>query len=94
MLGAAGWGELTVPLACVLVGAVLFPLSSLLGERVLLATGFALMVLGAAGALLALGSAGQLYPQGVVGLTAGALLWLAGAQRTGLLAEVRGRARR
>lgn len=94
VLGAVGWGELTVPLACVLVGAVLMPLSSLLGDRALLATGGALMVLGAAGALLALGSAGRLYPQGIVGLVAGVLLWLAGAHRTGLLAEVRGRARR
>ena len=51
----------------------------------------ALMVLGAAGAVLALDSAGALYPQGVVGLGAGAVLWLFGAQRTGLLAEVRER---
>ena len=51
------------------------------------------MVLGASGAVLALGSAGQLYPQGLVGLGAGAVLWLFGAQRTGLLAELRQRSR-
>lgn len=88
-LGATGWGELTVPLACAMVGVALLPVSSLLDERPLLAVGAALMVLGAVGALLALGSAGQLYPQGVVGLVAGALLWAAGAHRTGLLAELR-----
>ena len=55
------------------------------------AAGATLMVLGAAGAVLALGSAGQLYPTGLVGLGAGALLWLFGAHRTGLLAEVRAR---
>lgn len=93
-LGAGGWGELAVPLSCAIVGVALLPVSSLLEERALLAAGIALMVLGAAGALLALGTAGQLYPQGVVGLVAGGLLWAAGAQRTGLLAELRGRPRR
>lgn len=93
-LGATGWAELTVPLACAMVGAALFPVSSLLDVRALLAAGAALMVLGAAGAVLALGSAGQLYPQGVVGLVAGALLWTVGAHRMGLLAQLWGRARR
>lgn len=83
-------GELGVPVACALVGAVLVPLSSRLEERSVLAVGAALMVLGAVGALLALNSAGQLYPQGIVGLGAGALLWAAAAGRTGLLAELRG----
>lgn len=90
-LGATGWGELTVPLACAMVGVALLAVSSVLGERSLLAVGAVLMVLGAAGAVLALGSAGQLYPQGLVGLVAGALLWTAGAHRTGLLANLRRR---
>jgi hypothetical protein len=51
-------------------------------------------VLGAAGVLLAFNSTGGLYPQGVVGLIAGALFWLAGAHRTGLLSEARGHVRR
>ncbi|MGH3611944.1 MAG: hypothetical protein ACRDRK_04895 [Pseudonocardia sp.] len=87
-------GELAVPAVCVLVGAVLVPFSSQLDQRPVLAVGAALMVLGAVGALLALNSAGLLYPQGVVGLGAGILLWTAAAYRTGLLAELRGRVQR
>lgn len=94
VLGYLGYGELTVPLACAIAGVALLPVSSMLNERSLFATGAALLVLGAAGAVLALGSAGRLYPQGVVGLVAAALLWVAGAHRTGLFAEARGRARR
>lgn len=94
VLGWAGLGELAVPLACAMAGAALMPMAGLLDERSMLATGGALMVLGAVGAVLALDSVGRLYPQGVVGLVAGALLWTAGAHRTGLLAEAMGRARR
>ncbi len=93
-LGYLGYAELTVPLACAVVGVTLLMLSSVLEDRAPLAAGSALMVLGAAGAVLALQSAGQLFPQGVVGLGAGALLWAFGAQRTGLLAEARDRVRR
>jgi hypothetical protein len=93
-LGRLSWGELAVPVAAAVVGVALLMLSSQLDERSLLALGGALMVLGAAGALLALDSAGQLYPQGVVGLVAGALFWLTSAHRTGLLAEVRYRSHR
>lgn len=89
VLGATGWGELAVPVACAIVGVALLFGSSQLDERVLLAAGGALMVLGAAGALLALDSAGALYPQGVVGLVAGAVLWGAGAVRAGLLPALR-----
>ncbi|HEY0812790.1 MAG TPA: hypothetical protein VGE11_05870 [Pseudonocardia sp.] len=91
LLGLVGLTELTVPVACALTGAALFPLASMLDERALLAAGGVLMVLAAAGALWALDSAGPLYPQGVVGLAAGAVLWVVGAQRSGLLAEVRSR---
>jgi hypothetical protein len=94
VLGTLSWAELTVPLAAVMVGAAATMLSSQLDERSLLALGGALMVLGAGGALLALDSAGRLYPQGMVGLAAGALFWLTSAHRTGLLAEMRYRARR
>jgi hypothetical protein len=93
-LGRLSWGELAVPVAAAIVGVALLMLSSQLDERSLLALGGAVMVLGAAGALLALDSSGQLYPQGVVGLVAGALFWLTSALRTGLLAEVRYRVRR
>ncbi len=91
LLGMIGLAELAVPLACAVTGAALFPLASMLDERALLAAGGVLMVLAAAGALLALDSAGTLYPQGVVGLAAGVAVWLAGAQRSGLLAEARSR---
>jgi hypothetical protein len=93
-LGYLGYAELTVPLACAVVGVTLLMLSPVLEDRAPLAAGSLLMVLGAAGAVLALQSAGQLFPHGVVGLGAGALLWAFGAQRTGLLAEARDRARR
>lgn len=86
-------GETLFPVACVVVGVALMPLSSQLDERTFVALGGALMVVGAGGVLLALNSAGRLYPQGVVGFVAGALFWLAAAYRTGLLAEVRSRAR-
>jgi hypothetical protein len=87
------YAELAGPVACALVGAVLVPLSSLLGARSTVLAGGALMLLGAAGALLALGSAGDLYPLGLVGLGAGVVLWVAGAHRTGLLDELRGHVR-
>jgi hypothetical protein len=93
VLGYVTLGELTVPLACAVVGVALVVVSPAVDERSMLATGAALMVLGALGAVLALDSAGRLYPQGVVGLLAGALLWAAAAHRTGLLAEARGRVR-
>lgn len=92
-LGWLSWGELTVPVAAAVVGVALLVLSSQLDERSLLALGGAVMVVGATGALLALNSAGALYPQGMVGLVTGALFWLTGAHRTGLLAEARDRAR-
>jgi hypothetical protein len=94
VLSALSWGELTVPAAAAMVGVALMMLSSQWDERSLTALGGALMLLGAAGALFALDSAGLLYPQGMVGLIAGALFWLTSAHRTGLLAEVRYRARR
>jgi hypothetical protein len=94
LLGLAGLGELSVPVACAITGGMLFPLSSLLEERSPLATGSALLVLGATGALLALDSAGSLYPQGLVGLVAGAVLWVAAAHRTGLIDEARERVQR
>jgi hypothetical protein len=87
-------GEFTVPVAAVMIGVSLLMLASQLDQRSFLALGGAMMVLGATGVLLALDSAGQLYPQGVVGLVAGALFWLASAHRTGLLAEARDRTRR
>jgi hypothetical protein len=94
VLRSLSWGELTVPVEAAVVGVALLMLSSQLDERSLLALGGAVMVLGAAGALLALDSAGALYPQGVVGLVAGALFWVTSVHRTGLLAEARYRARR
>jgi hypothetical protein len=92
-LGALGWGELVVPAVCVIVGVALWPLSTWFDQRSLMAVGAAMMVLGAGGAVLALDSAGALYPQGVVGLGAGGLLWLESAYRGGLLAELRPRSR-
>jgi hypothetical protein len=94
LLGVVALGELAVPLACAIAGCALFPLASVLDDRSLLAGGGALLVLGALGVLLALDSAGTLYPQGLVGMVAGAVLWLVAAVRTGLLAEARGRVRR
>ena len=87
--GAASWPSRWP--ACWSASALML-LSSVLDERV--AAGrraAALMVLGAAGALLALDSAGQLYPQGVVGLVAGAAA-LAGrrAAHRACCAELRG----
>jgi hypothetical protein len=87
-LGYLSLGELVVPLACVLVGIAAMTLAPVLRERVFVAVGGALLVLGAAGALLALESAGRMYPVGVVGLTAGALLWLTAAHRGGLLRQL------
>ncbi len=91
LLGLVGLGELAVPVACAVTGAALFPLASMLDERALLAAGGLLLVLAATGALFALDSAGTLLPQGLVGMAAGAVMWVAGAQRSGLLAEVRAR---
>ena len=86
---AAGWlgyGELIAPAACVLVGIALARLSRLLGAWTVQAVGWALVLLGVGGGILALDTPGELYGQGLVGLGAGALLWLAGAYRTRVLA--------
>ena len=91
VLGLVTLGELAVPVSCAITGCALFPLSTLLDARSLLAAGAALLVLGATGALLALDLAGPLYPHGLVGMAAGAVLWVTSAVRTGLLSEARGR---
>jgi hypothetical protein len=94
LLRATGRGELTVPLAAAVCGALLVPLASLLERRALLAVGGALMLLGAGGAVLALNSAGRAESQGLVGLVGGVLLWVAAAQQAGLVGELRARIRR
>lgn len=90
LLGFTAYGELAVPLGFGVVGALLLPASSLLGDRTYLVLGAGLMLLAALGAVLALNSVGQLYPRGLVGLGAGVLLWAAAAHRAGLFAQVRG----
>ena len=94
LLRATGRGELTVPLAAAVCGALLLPLASLFDRRGLLALGGALMLLGAGGAVLALNTAGRTEPQGLVGFVGGVLLWAAAAQQVGLLGELRHRIRR
>lgn len=94
LLRATGRGELTVPLAAAVCGALLLPLASLVERRGLIALGGGLMLLGAGGALLALNSAGRTESQGLVGLVAGVLLWLGAAHQAGLLDELRYRIRR
>jgi hypothetical protein len=94
LLRATGRGELTVPLAVAVCGALLLPLASLLDRRGLLAVGGGLMVLGAGGAVLALNTAGRTEPQGLVGLAGGVLLWVAAAQAAGMTGQLRTRIRR
>jgi hypothetical protein len=94
VLQATGRGELTVPLAVALCGALLLPVASVVERRSLIALGAALMVLGAGGAVVALNSAGRAESQGLVGLAGGVLLWVVSAQQSGLLGELRGRSRR
>jgi hypothetical protein len=86
-----GWGELTVPVGAVAVGAGLCSLSTLLGERSFMAVGGLLVVLGAVGSLLALNSGGAALPLGVVGIGGAVVLWLAGMRRIGLVGELRER---
>jgi hypothetical protein len=90
LLGFTSYGELAVPLGFGIVGALLVPASSLLGDRTYLLLGSALMLLAALGAFLALNSVGQLYPRGLVGLGAGVILWAAAAHRSGLFGDLRG----
>jgi hypothetical protein len=90
VLGFTPYGELAVPLGFGIVGALLVPASSLLGDRAYLLLGAALMLLAALGAFLALNSVGQLYPRGLVGLGAGVILWTAAAYRSGLISQLRG----
>jgi hypothetical protein len=86
-----GWGELTVPLGAVVIGAGLIGVSSVLGERSFLAVGGAVAVLGAIGAMLALSTAGTATPYGVVGLGGAVVLWAAAARRTGAVTTLRER---
>ena len=78
-------------MACAVTGVALFAVASMLDDRGVLAAGGLLLVLAATGALFALDSAGTLTSQGLVGLAGGVVIWLAGAQRSGLLAEARAR---
>lgn len=94
LLGVNGRGELTVPLAVAVCGALLLPVASLIERRGLLAVGAGLLLLGAGGAVLALNSAGRTEPQGLVGFAGGLLLWFAAAQQAGLVGELRDRIRR
>jgi hypothetical protein len=94
LLRAGGRGELSVPLAAAVCGALLLPLASLLDRRGLLALGGGLMLLGAGGAVLALNSAGRTEPQGLIGFAGGVLLWVAAAHQAGLMGELRDRIRR
>ena len=94
LLNVTGRGELAVPLAVAVCGALLLPLASVLDRRGLLVVGAGLMVLGAAGAMLALNSAGRAEPQGLVGLGCAVLLWVAAAQGAGLTSQLRTRIRR
>lgn len=94
LLRATGRAEFTVPLAVGVCGLLLLPLASLLERRGLVALGGALMLLGAGGAVLALNTVGSTGPQGLVGLAAGLLLWLAAARQSGLVDRVRSRLRR
>ena len=80
-----------MPVACAVTGVALFPVASMLDDRAVLAAGGLLLVLAATGALFALDSAGTLLSQGLVGLAGGVVIWLAGAQRSGLLAAARAR---
>lgn len=90
-VGLVGYGELAVPSGCVLVGYAVLRSAGVLGSRSTRAVGAALVALGLAGGLLALNTPGELYGRGLVGLGAGALLWLGGAYRTGMLGELRTR---
>lgn len=90
LLGFTSYGELAVPFGFGVIGALLVPASSLLGDRTYLLLGSVLLLLAASGAFLALNSVGQLYPRGLVGLGAGVLLWAASAYRSGLLTQLRG----
>ena len=94
LLRGGGRGELVVPLAAAVCGALLLPLASILERRSLLAVGGLLMLLGAGGAVVALNSAGRTESQGLVGFVGGVLLWLAAAHQAGLLDELRARIRR
>lgn len=94
VLRGNGRGELVVPLAAAVAGALLLPMASLLDRRSLLAVGGALMLLGAGSAVLALNSAGRTESQGLVGFVGGLLLWAAAAYQAGVLGELRDRIRR
>ncbi|MGI5129004.1 hypothetical protein ACQEVB_19520 [Pseudonocardia sp. CA-107938] len=88
-----GLGEVTVPLACGITGLALFAFVRLVDERIIVALAGALLVLAAVGASLAFGTPGALYPQGLVGMGAGALCCAAAAVRGGLVAELLARRR-
>lgn len=90
LLPLVGMAELTVPVACAITAGALFPAATVLEERGFVLAGAALLLVAAIGALLALRSGG-LYPQGLVGMVSGAILWLIGAYRLGLFHELTAR---
>jgi hypothetical protein len=76
-LGAAGQSDFIPAWVCAIVGVHMFPLASLLGDRLLVPLGVLLAAV--AVVALAAGLAGRVPPSTVTGLGAGALLTLFGA---------------
>ncbi len=91
LLAFVEFGELGTALSAALIGVLLIMASSVIEERSLVAVGAIVLVIAALGAFLALNSPGVGISQPVIGLGAGAVLWVAGMRRLGVLDELRRR---
>lgn len=91
LLSFISYGELGTALSAGLIGVLLIMASSVIEERSLVAVGSLVLVVAALGAFLALNSPGIGVSQPVIGLGAGAILWIAGMRRLGVLDELRRR---
>lgn len=94
LLALVSYGELGTALSAGLIGVLLIMASSVIEERSLVAVGALVLVVAAFGAFLALNSVdtqGVGPSQPVIGLGCGAILWVAGMRRLGVLDDLRRR---
>ncbi|TCK25412.1 hypothetical protein EV378_1219 [Pseudonocardia endophytica] len=91
LLAMISYGELGTALTAALVAVLLIMASSVIEERSLVAVGAIVLVIAAVGAFIALNSPGVGASQPVIGLGAGAVLFVAGMRRLGVLDELQRR---
>jgi hypothetical protein len=83
-MSALGWGELSAPVTCAVVGGCYLWAAGRMQRRGEALIGVALIGLAGLGVLAAVGTAGETYSRGLIGLGGGVVFWVTAALRVGL----------